>query len=164
MCCQHTTMQQKSYLTLSAVHSNNKHVKLTCSVQWFCIEQPRSSSSQVPLWHSWPLPPAECPHSKQLAMGASEPRCCSVCPFRHRAVALPRPLSLLIGSLTLIDVDSRGSQWHLLLSQPMRRERVPDSRGSLCTSLDRDGAHFKKSDIVLFDFPLFKTFKKQVFS
>ncbi|CAI9576192.1 unnamed protein product [Staurois parvus] len=42
---------------------------LTCGVQWFCTEQPRSSFSRVPCLLSWPLPPVLCPHSKQLTMG-----------------------------------------------------------------------------------------------
>ncbi|PIO24367.1 hypothetical protein AB205_0079440 [Aquarana catesbeiana] len=46
---------------------------------------------------SWPLPPVECPHSKQLAMGAPKPNCSCVCPFRHGAVVWCPPLSLLTG-------------------------------------------------------------------
>ncbi|CAI9574335.1 unnamed protein product, partial [Staurois parvus] len=43
---------------------------LTCCVQWFCTEQPGSSSSQVPYRLSWLLLSVGSPHSKQLAMGA----------------------------------------------------------------------------------------------
>ncbi|CAI9604751.1 unnamed protein product [Staurois parvus] len=48
---------------------------LTCCVQWFCTEQPGSSSSRVPRRISWPLPPVRCPHSKQLTMGAPAAPC-----------------------------------------------------------------------------------------
>ncbi|CAI9574551.1 unnamed protein product [Staurois parvus] len=42
---------------------------LTCCVQWFCTEQPGSSSSRVPHRLNWPLLPFGCPHSKQMLWG-----------------------------------------------------------------------------------------------
>ncbi|PIO36569.1 hypothetical protein AB205_0053390 [Aquarana catesbeiana] len=59
----------------------------------FCTEQPRSSSSWVPLRCSYPLPPVKCLHSKQIAMEAPQLSCSSVCPFRHGTAVRPHPLS-----------------------------------------------------------------------
>ncbi|CAI9584417.1 unnamed protein product [Staurois parvus] len=63
---------------------------------------------------------------------------CSVCACTHGAATRSHPLSLLIGSLAVI--DSSGRQWLPLLSQPMRRgspriaktpAHIAGSRGSL---------------------------------
>lgn len=70
-------------------------------------------AARVPRRHSWSLPPAECPHNKQLAFEVPEQarsRAAAVCPFTRTAVAWPHPLSLLIGSLAVID-SSCLSQW-----------------------------------------------------
>ncbi|PIO30208.1 hypothetical protein AB205_0133140 [Aquarana catesbeiana] len=77
-----------------------------------------SGPSSLPL-----APPSyEGPHSKQLAMGAPEPRHSFLCPFRHGAAIQPRPLSLLIGQLTLTAVGTNDTA---AVFQLIRR-RVPD--------------------------------------
>ncbi|CAI9611471.1 unnamed protein product, partial [Staurois parvus] len=89
---------------------------LTCCVQWLCTEQ-----SRILLFLGLPqalLAPPSCrvPPQQAACYGGNH---CSMCPFTHGAAAQPCLLSLLMGSLTVI--DSNGSQWLLLLSQPMRR-------------------------------------------
>ncbi|PIO31652.1 hypothetical protein AB205_0120660 [Aquarana catesbeiana] len=66
----------------------------------FCTEQPGYSSSWVPLRCSWPRPPVECPHSKQLAMGAPESDHSSLCPSRQGATACPAPFPHWLTDLT----------------------------------------------------------------
>ncbi|CAI9575287.1 unnamed protein product [Staurois parvus] len=78
-----------------------------CCVQWFCTEQPGSSSSSVPRWHTWPLPPVGCPNSKQLAMGAPT----APCVHSHTELQLsPAPsLFSLAHWLLLTAVGANGS-------------------------------------------------------
>ncbi|CAI9551438.1 unnamed protein product [Staurois parvus] len=116
---------------------------LTCCVHWFCTEQPGSFFSLVPPPRRQALlsPPfCQVPPQQAACYGGTR---CSLCPFTHRAVARPCPLSLLIGSLAV--TDSSRSQWLLLLFQPMRRGspgiaetpvHIAGSRGALeCTKV-----------------------------